>query len=121
MPAIALVVVAFFLNPQQNPAQARPDPAAVRRQIERSSEGLQVRLAEKREQAKKQGLKDAPNPFQKLEQELGDHGKIEGDKADALASSTTSPSSWRNGGRSWAERMSWKSSSTSSRISARAR
>jgi hypothetical protein len=85
VPAIALVVVAFFLNPQQNPAQARPDPAAVRRQIERSSEGLQVRLAEKREQAKKQGLKDAQNLFQKLEQELGDHGKIEGDKPEALA------------------------------------
>ena len=85
VPAIAVLLVAIFFNPQTNSLQARPDPAAVRRQIERSSESLQIRLAEKREQAKKQGLKDAQNLFQKLEQELGDHGKIEGDKPEALA------------------------------------
>ena len=84
-PAVAVMLAALFFNPQPNPAQAKPDAAAVKKQITRSNESLQIKLADKREQAKKQGLKDAQNLFQKLEQELGDHGKMAGDKQEALA------------------------------------
>jgi septal ring factor EnvC (AmiA/AmiB activator) len=85
-PALVAFVVAMFVPAaRENPAEARTDAEALRQQIEKSQQSLQIRLAEKREQARKEGLKEAQDLFLRLERELSEASKALGDKSDALA------------------------------------
>jgi hypothetical protein len=69
-PAAFAFLLATFWHPAigENPAVATPDQTAVKKQIKESSTVLRKKLADRREQAKKEGLKDAADLFQKLEQ-----------------------------------------------------
>lgn len=69
-PATIAMLVALFvpsLAPQQQ-AAASTTPVAAKKQVQTSIKQLDRKLAERREQAKKEGLKDAEDLFQKLEQ-----------------------------------------------------
>jgi len=68
IPVAIAVLVALLLSPAaDNQAQANTE-AAARRQIETSAKSLRKKLEEKRELAKKQGLKDAEELFKRLEE-----------------------------------------------------
>ena len=84
--ARGVLVAALFVNPSQdNSAQGKTDSAAVKKQVQNASKALEVKLAEKREEARKQGLKDAENLFKQLQaaSDLRDP-KLEGDKRAAM-------------------------------------
>jgi len=66
--ALAVLTAWLVIACLDNPAAARGDSAAVRKQVEKSTESLRRKLAERRRQANKQGLKDAEQLFKKLEQ-----------------------------------------------------
>ncbi|MBN2477556.1 MAG: hypothetical protein JXB62_23315 [Pirellulales bacterium] len=70
LPAIAALLVALFVSPAvvDNPAAAKPDSQAVKQQVKESTNSLRRRLAERREKAKQQGLKDAEDLFKRLEE-----------------------------------------------------
>ncbi len=66
-----LAVLAAVLIPAaviDSQAGAAPDSPAAKRQVKRSTEELRRKLAERREQAKKAGLKDAEQLFKRLEE-----------------------------------------------------
>lgn len=70
LPAALAALLVLFVAPitRQNPAQASTQSAAVKKQVKTSSESLRKRLAEKRKEADKEGLKDAQQLFQRLQQ-----------------------------------------------------
>lgn len=69
-PAVLAFLLATFWHPAigENPVGATPDKVAQQKQIKESSAVLRKKLADRREQAKKEGLKEAAELFQKLEQ-----------------------------------------------------
>ncbi len=85
-PGILALLVALLVSPAgENPAQGKSDPAAIKSQITKSSQSFQLKLAEKREEAKKQGLKDAQKLFLKLQEELAKHEtKMGEDRKEAV-------------------------------------
>ncbi|NLX98117.1 MAG: hypothetical protein GXY83_18305 [Rhodopirellula sp.] len=70
LPATIATAVALFVSPmaRPNPAQAGTQAEAVKKQVKASSESLRKNLSLKRKQAEKQGLKDAQQLFQQLQQ-----------------------------------------------------
>jgi hypothetical protein len=69
-PAVAAVMVALLVSPAvvDNPAEAMTDSAAVKKQIQTTAKKLEQQLAEQREKAKKQDLKDAEKVFKLLQE-----------------------------------------------------
>ena len=70
LPMVAAILVAILVSPAvlETPADARTDPATVRKQVKKSSQSLRRKLIEQRKKAQKQGLKDAEKLFKRLEQ-----------------------------------------------------
>jgi len=70
LPGLAALLVAWLVSPAvfENPAEANPDLAAIQEQVKKSTDALRRKLAERREKAKQQGLKDAEEFFKKLEE-----------------------------------------------------
>ncbi|HYW79352.1 MAG TPA: hypothetical protein VE890_07220, partial [Thermoguttaceae bacterium] len=85
LPAVAALLVAILAGPAvvDNPAAANAQPSETKKQVKKSTEALRQRLAERRKQAKKMGLKEAELLFKKLEQNSQDiaDGKTEREKA----------------------------------------
>ncbi len=87
LPAALAVVVALLVSPMahENPAQASTHSEAAKKQVKASSESLRKKLAEKRKQAEKEGLKDAQQLFQRLQQGADELArKTPGDRQRAL-------------------------------------
>ncbi len=86
LPATAVFLVALLVPAAgQRTAEGRPDPQAVRQQVQKSQAALQTRLAEKRQQARQEGLQEAQDLFLRLERELAEASKNLGDPKEALA------------------------------------
>ncbi len=70
VPAVLAVLVAVLVADAvvENPAEAKPEDPEIKKQIKRTTDAVRRKLAERREQAKKMGLKDAEDLFKKLEQ-----------------------------------------------------
>ncbi len=86
LPAIAAVVIALVVPAAgDRTADNRTNPEAARQQVEKSQATLQSKLAEKRQQARQEGLKEAQDLFLRLERELAEASKTLGDRKDALA------------------------------------
>lgn len=83
--ALGLTFLPDAVSPETAHAGQQPQPAA-RKQIEAASTRLQNKLAEKREQAEKEKLKEAAELFQKVEQGVADAKKLEQtDRKQAVA------------------------------------
>jgi hypothetical protein len=67
VPGVMAMAVALWIGPAvvEDP-QAKADPAA-KQQVQKTTAAVRRQLADRREQAKKEGLKDAERLFQKLE------------------------------------------------------
>lgn len=85
LPAVAALLVAFLVTPAvvDNSAVANAQTSETRKQVKKSTEALRQRLAERRKQAEKMGLKEAELLFRKLEQNSRDiaDGKTDREKA----------------------------------------
>ncbi len=69
LPGLLAVLVALLVGPAaEGPAQAKTDDPAAKEQIKKSTDVVRRQLAERREQAKKEGLPEAEELFKKLEQ-----------------------------------------------------
>ena len=69
LPGLLAVLVALLVGPAvDKPAQANTDDPAAKQQIKKSTDVVRRELAERREQAKKEGLPEAEQLFKKLEQ-----------------------------------------------------
>ena len=69
LPGVLAVLVALLLAPAvEKPAQANSGDPAAKEQIKKSTDVVRRQLAERREQAKKEGLPEAEKLFRKLEQ-----------------------------------------------------
>jgi len=87
IPAVLALVVALGVSPAvvDNPAQAKADPAAVKKQVKKSTQALRRQLAQRRKQAQQRGLKDAERLFKRLEEGTKDLGdKSKGNRKKAL-------------------------------------
>jgi len=84
-PALAAFALAVFWHPAigENPAIATPDRQE-KQQVKTTTEVLRRKLAERQEEARKKGLKDAEQLFTKLEQGTKQLVKNEGDRKQAL-------------------------------------
>ncbi len=69
-PAFTALFVMFFVNPSlvDNPAAATLENQETKTQVKKASESVRKRLADRREEAKKEGLQEAENLFKKLEE-----------------------------------------------------
>jgi len=85
LPAVIAVLIAVLVQPVgPNQAQATTNPT-IKKQIEKSTDGLRRKLIEKRKQAEKQGLKDAQELFKRLEEATDDLAdRTKGDRKQAL-------------------------------------
>jgi hypothetical protein len=85
-PAILAFLVAVFVNPAvDNSAEGMTDSLAAKKQIDTAKKSLQIQLAERREEARKEGLKDAQKLLTKLQDELDKlTAKAAGDKQEAM-------------------------------------
>jgi len=74
VPGVLAVLVALLIAPSvvEDTQAARADDPAARQQIQKATAGVRRQLADRREQAKKEGLKDAERLFQKLENGIKD-------------------------------------------------
>ncbi len=85
LPALAALLVAVLMDPAvgDNSAAANSQPSETRKQVKKSTEALRQRLAERRKQAEKMGLKEAELLFKKLERSSRDiaDGKTDREKA----------------------------------------
>jgi hypothetical protein len=70
LPGIAAILVALLIAPAaiEQPTAAKADDTAVSEQVKKKTETVHRQLAERREQAKKEGLQDAERLFLKLEE-----------------------------------------------------
>jgi uncharacterized phage infection (PIP) family protein YhgE len=70
LPALAAVLVVWLVSPAvvDNPLAADADAAAVRKQIQNSAEALRRKLADRRQEAEKLGLKEAERLLKQLEE-----------------------------------------------------
>ncbi len=87
LPLAAAISVILFVSPmaRQNPAQANTQGDAVKKQIKTSSETLRKKLSEKRKRAEREGLQDAQQLFQRLQQGADElAGKAPSDRKQAL-------------------------------------
>ena len=68
LPGVLAVLVALLIGPAiaEDPQPKAADPAA-KQQVQKATAAVRRQLADRREQAKKEGLKDAEQLFQKLE------------------------------------------------------
>jgi len=68
-PAFAAILVLLFVNPAavDNSASAKPENLETKPQVKKASESVRKQLAQRREQAKKEGLQEAERLFKKLE------------------------------------------------------
>ena len=84
IPALAAFALALFVDQrgQSNPAQATT--ASEVQQVKRSTQELQKRVMERREQAKALGLKDAEGLFKKIEEGTKDLTRSDLDRRKAL-------------------------------------
>ena len=85
LPAVIAVLIAVLVQPVgPRQAQATTDPK-IKKQIEKSTDGLRRKLIEKRKQAEKQDLKDAQELFKRLEEAADDLAdRTQGDRKQAL-------------------------------------
>lgn len=86
LPAAAAFLLAVFLPEMtQQQAKATQDPVVESKQIKKSKEVLNKKLAERRKEAREKGLKDADHLFDKLEKDLRSSNKADKqDKKQAL-------------------------------------
>jgi len=86
VPAAAVFLIAVLVPAAgDRTAEGRVDPEAVRQQVEKSQAALQSQLAEKRQQARQEGLKEAQDLFLRLERELAEAAKNLRDPKETLA------------------------------------
>lgn len=86
LPAVAAFLLAVLVPAAgDQTAEGRVDLEAVGQQVQKSQATLQSQLAEKRQQAKQEGLKEAQDLFLRLERELAEASKTLGDPKEALA------------------------------------
>ena len=85
LPGALALLVAWLVSPAalDNQAVAKPDDPAVKLQVKKSTDAVRRQLAERREQAKKEGLEDAERLFKKLEEGTKELN-AEGSKEKAL-------------------------------------
>ncbi len=86
LPGAVAVLLALLVGPAavQNRAGAKTDPAAIKRQVKKSSQSLRRKLIGQRKKAQEQGLKDAEQLFKRLEQgtkQLADQAPADRKKA----------------------------------------
>ena len=87
VPGVLAVLVTLLVSPAvvDNPAAATADPAAVKKQVKRSTSALKRKLAERRKLAEQEGLKEAERLFKRLEQGTKDlNAKTDGDRKKTL-------------------------------------
>jgi len=86
LPGLAAVLVAVLISPAvlETPAGAAPDSQTVKKQVKKSTEALRRRMAERRKQANKMGLKDLEQVLKKLEEGSKDLATQETDRKKAL-------------------------------------
>ena len=69
LPGVLAMLVALLIAPAvDEPAAARADDPAAKQQVQKATASVRRQLADRREQAKKEGLKDAEQLFLKLEE-----------------------------------------------------
>ena len=69
LPGVLAAMMALWVSPADNgQSAAKADDVAAKQQIKKSTEVVRRQLAERREKAKKDGLKDAEQLFKKLEE-----------------------------------------------------
>jgi len=70
VPGIAAIIVALFVNSSvaDNSANAKPADVVAKTQVKNATESVRRQLAQRSEQAKKEGLQEAENLFKKLEE-----------------------------------------------------
>ena len=86
-PAVVLFVLAVFVPDavKKDDGTAQANAVEVKAQIKTAEEDLRKRMAERRKEAEEQGLKDAEQLFNKLEDGLdGMHEKTKGDRKQAM-------------------------------------
>lgn len=85
-PVFAAIFVTLFVNPPMidNSAAARQDIPEAKAQVKKASESVRKQLAQRREQAKKEGLPDAENLFKKLEEGTKELASTPPDREKAL-------------------------------------
>jgi uncharacterized coiled-coil DUF342 family protein len=85
-PAFAALIVMLFFNPSlvDNSADAKPENLETKPQVKKASESVRKQLAERREQAKKEGLQEAENLFKKLEEGTKELATTPPDREKAL-------------------------------------
>jgi len=86
VPGLLALLVAVLVSPAavQKQAGATPDTPAVKKQVEKSADALRRKLAQRRQQANKLGLKDAERLFKKLEEGSKDLAARKPDRKKAL-------------------------------------
>ena len=69
LPGLLALLVAWLFEPAvfENQAVAKSDSAAVREQVKKSTDALRKKLAERRQEARDKGMKDAEELFKRLE------------------------------------------------------
>lgn len=86
LPGAAVFLIALLVPAAgDRTAQGRVDSEAKRQQVQKSQATLQRQLAEKRQQAREEGLKEAQELFLRLERELAEASKSLGDLKESLA------------------------------------
>ncbi len=85
-PAFAALFVMLFVNPSlvDNSADAKQENLEAKPQVKKASESVRKQLAERREQAKKEGLQEAENLFKKLEEGTKELASAPPDREKAL-------------------------------------
>ena len=86
-PAFAALCVILFVNPSlvDNSADAKQENLEAKPQVKKASESVRKQLAERREQAKKEGLQEAENLFKKLEEGTKELASAPPDREKALS------------------------------------
>ncbi|OHB70541.1 MAG: hypothetical protein A2V70_18635 [Planctomycetes bacterium RBG_13_63_9] len=83
LPALAAVLVALFVG-VDSPAQAKTAPQIEKQRVKASAKAMRQKLAERRKEAEKAGLKDAERIFKKLEEGSRDMAAGKSDRKKAL-------------------------------------
>jgi rubrerythrin len=85
-PGIMAILAALLIPPAmaEKPADPKQNGPQVKKQVKNSAEDLRRKMAERREEAEKQGLKDAERLFKRLEEGSKDLVDREADRKKAL-------------------------------------
>ncbi len=84
LPALLATLAAVLISPATADPNAKADVPAAKKAVKKSTDMLRKKLADRQEQARKRGLKDAEHLFKKLQQSSEDLASGEMNKKKAL-------------------------------------